>query len=205
MFALSTLALALFLWWSTAGLLDRQTEAAIKADTQGLLERYDEGGLLAVEDTIEQRLISNIDDDAIYLLASPDYRRLAGNLERWPTRLRCHGRWNMLPVERAGQRSMAELRRFEMPGGYHLLVGRDVEVHEQMARLLTDALLWSAGVALLLGTVGTLAVRSLFRMTLADVSATSAAISAGRSDAACPRVRPRRRVRPAGRDHQRHA
>jgi signal transduction histidine kinase len=34
-------------------------------------------------------------------------------------------------------------------------------------------------VALLLGTVGTLAVRSLFRMTLADVSATSAAISAG--------------------------
>ena len=34
-------------------------------------------------------------------------------------------------------------------------------------------------IALLLGTVGALAVRSLFRMTLADVSATAAAISAG--------------------------
>jgi signal transduction histidine kinase len=48
-----------------------------------------------------------------------------------------------------------------------------------MARLLTDALLWAVGIALLLGSAGALAVRSLFRMTLADVSATAAAISAG--------------------------
>jgi len=64
-FALSTLALAVFLWWSTAGLLDRQTEAAINADTQGLRERYADGGLLSLEDTIEQRLIGNVDDDAL--------------------------------------------------------------------------------------------------------------------------------------------
>ena len=37
--ALSAAALALFLWWATAGLLDRQTEAAIRADAQGLSER----------------------------------------------------------------------------------------------------------------------------------------------------------------------
>ena len=38
--ALSALALAVFLWWATAGLLDRQTEAAIRADAQGLSERW---------------------------------------------------------------------------------------------------------------------------------------------------------------------
>ena len=46
--AVSAAALAFFLWWATAGLLDRQTEAAIRADAQGLSERWDEGGLPAL-------------------------------------------------------------------------------------------------------------------------------------------------------------
>ncbi len=178
-FALGTLALATFLWWSTAGLLDRQTDAAIYADTQGLSERYAEGGLLALEETIGQRLAGNVDDDAIYLLVDPAYHRLVGNLERWPPALHQDAAWYEVPIERAGRRGMARLHHFILPGSVHLLVGRDVEVRAQMARLLTDALLWAAGVALLLGTVGALAVRGLFRITLADVSATAAAISAG--------------------------
>ena len=67
--AISATALALFLWWATAGLLDRQTEAAINADAQGLSERWAEGGLSALIVTIEDRLAQNIDDDAIYFLA----------------------------------------------------------------------------------------------------------------------------------------
>jgi signal transduction histidine kinase len=178
-FALGTLAMAVFLWWSTAGLLDRQTDAAINADTQGLAERYSEGGLMALEDTIEQRLASNVDDDAIYLLVDPLFSKLAGNLERWPQRLEGTATWHDLPIERAGRRGMARVHQFELPGGFHLLVGRDVDVRAQMTRLLTDALLWAVGVALLVGTLGALAVRSLFRITIADVSATATAISAG--------------------------
>jgi hypothetical protein len=83
-FALSTIALAGFLWWSTVGLLDRQTEAAIIADTQGLRERYSDGLLLALEDTIEQRLADNVDDDAVYQLTDPALHPLAGNLPPLP-------------------------------------------------------------------------------------------------------------------------
>ncbi len=178
-FALGTLALAVFLWWSTAGLLDRQTDTAINADTQGLQERYREGGLPALVATIEQRLAGNVDDDAIYLLVDPSFHRLVGNLSGWPPAFHGEQAWYDVAVERAGRRGMARLHRFDLAGNFHLLVGRDVEVHAQMARLLTDALLWAAGIALLLGTIGALAVRGLFRMTLADVSATAAAISAG--------------------------
>ena len=39
------IGLVLVLWWASAGLLDRQVEAAIRADAQGLAERWDEGGL----------------------------------------------------------------------------------------------------------------------------------------------------------------
>ena len=69
--ALSAAALAMFLWWATAGLLDRQTEAAIQADAQSLSERFADGGLPALVLTIEDRLTQNVEDDAIYLLVDP--------------------------------------------------------------------------------------------------------------------------------------
>jgi signal transduction histidine kinase len=178
-FAASTIALALFLWWATAGLLERQTDAAINADAQGLTERYATAGLAALEATIRLRLESNTDDDALYLLVDPLFAKLAGNLPNWPQGVGVTSDWSELAIDRAGKHVTARVRHVELSGGYQLLVGRDVEVHAHMTRLLTDALLWSAGVALVLGTAGAIAVRSLFHATLSDVSATAAAISAG--------------------------
>ncbi len=87
LFALSALALVIFLWWATAGLLDRQVEAAIRADAQGLSEQWQDGGLPALQATIEDRLAQNVDDDAIYLLANAQFRPIAGNLAHWPARV----------------------------------------------------------------------------------------------------------------------
>jgi signal transduction histidine kinase len=60
-----------------------------------------------------------------------------------------------------------------------LLVGRDVQGKARLRDLMADAMLWAAGIAILLGSVGAWAVRGLFRATLADVAATAAAVSAG--------------------------
>lgn len=179
LFGASSLALAAFLWWSTAGLLDRQNEAAITVDTQGLLERYGEGGLPALIDTIEQRIAGNIDEDGIYLLVDSDLRRLAGNLELWPRRLPADFDWAQLHIDRGGARGMARVHRVDLAEGLHMLVGRDVESRTQLRSIVADAMLWAAVIAVLLGTVGAVAVRGLFRATLADVSATAAAISMG--------------------------
>jgi signal transduction histidine kinase len=179
LFGISALALAVFLWWSTAGVLERQTNAAINADSQGLSERYAENGMAALTETIEQRLAGNVDDDAIYLLTDPSFRRLAGNLDRWPPQVKMEQEWAELEISRAGIRGLARVRQFELEGGFHLLIGRDIQVRSQMRRLLTDALLWSAVIAVVLGVFGAWAVRRLFGMTIADVSATASAISAG--------------------------
>ncbi|MDR3530841.1 MAG: HAMP domain-containing sensor histidine kinase [Rhodopila sp.] len=177
--ALSATALALFLWWATAGLLDRQTEAAINADAQGLSERWADGGLPALVVTIEDRLAQNIDDDAIYLLTDANMKRIAGNLASWPPSVTTAGPWYELRVMRAGIRSLASVQRYELPGGFHLLIGRDVQVRAQLRALLTDALLWAAIVVILMATVGALVVRNLFRRTLANISTTAAAIAGG--------------------------
>ncbi len=177
--AVSAAALAVFLWWSTAGLLDRQTTAAIEADSQSLSERFAAGGLPALVLTIEDRLTQNVEDDAIYLLIDPAGRRLAGNLEHWPQGAAQNGAWYELPIERAGMRSVAVVRSFDLPGGFHLLIGRDVQVRAQLRALLTDALLWAVLVVLAMASAGALVVRSLFRRALANVSATAAAIAGG--------------------------
>jgi signal transduction histidine kinase len=179
MLTISAAALAMFLWWATAGLLDRQSEAAIEADAQSLSERFAAGRLPALILTIEDRLAQNVEDDAIYLLTTPVDRRIAGNLEHWPQSVTLSGTWYELPIERAGVRSLALVQGFDLPGGFRLLIGRDIQLRAQLRSLLTDALLWSLLVVIAMALFGALVVRSLLRRTLASVSATAAAIAAG--------------------------
>lgn len=176
---ISAAALAMFLWWFTAGLLDRQTASAIRADAQGLIERFDEGGIEGLVGTIEDRLAANVDDDAIYLLVDSKMNRIAGNLDTWPSVADKPGEWRQFQVRRTGMRSLALVYRYELPDGYHLLVGRDVQVRVQLGNLLTDALIWAVAIVLAMATAGAILVRSLFRRTVANVSATAAAIAAG--------------------------
>ena len=176
---ISAAALALFLWWSTAGLLDRQTQASIEADAQSLSERFNTGRIPGLVLTIEERLTQNVEDDAIYLLVDPSGQRIAGNLQHWPQGASRSGGWYELPIERAGMRSLALVQSFDLPGEFRLLVGRDVQVRAQLRRLLTSALLWALLVVLVMASIGALLVRSLFRRTLANVSATATAIAGG--------------------------
>ncbi len=179
LFGLSALALAFFLWWDTAALLDRQVDTAIRADAEGLNERWEAGGLPALIVTIRDRLVENVDDDAIYLLVDTGGHRLAGNLDRWPPGVAADDDWYELPIVRDNIRSLARVHSFDLPGGFHLLVGRDVEARVRLRHVLTDALLWALLVVAGLGGAGALLVRSVLQNTLADISRTTAAIGAG--------------------------
>jgi signal transduction histidine kinase len=179
LFSLSAFALVFFLWWETAALLDRQVDAAIRADAQGLSEQWVDGDLDGLVSTIRERLMENVDDDAIYLVIDPSGHRIAGNLERWPAGVVSPDAWYELTIDRAGVRSPARVRRFDLPGGDRLLVGRDVRTRVALRRLLTDAMFWAGLVLMVLGLAGALLMNGLFRSMLANVSATSAAIAAG--------------------------
>jgi hypothetical protein len=70
LFGISALALGAFLWWSTAGLLNRQTNESIYADMDSLTDVFNDEGLDALADAIAQRVNFNVDDDAVYLLVN---------------------------------------------------------------------------------------------------------------------------------------
>ncbi|MBS0560549.1 MAG: HAMP domain-containing protein [Proteobacteria bacterium] len=177
--SLSVAAAAGFVWWETAGRLSRQIEEAILNDAQALSDHWEVGGVPDVRSAIEERLSQNVDDDAIYMLADPYFERLAGNLSGWPAAVTQPGVEYEIRVERGGIHSLASMQRFDFPGGYHLLVGRDVTLRLQLTRLLTSALFWAVVVVVAVAAVGAIAVRSLFNRMLASVWATTAAISSG--------------------------
>jgi signal transduction histidine kinase len=179
LFGVSAIALAVFVWYETAGLLVRQTVTAIDTDVQGLSEQWTTGGTGLLMTTINARLAADPNDQAIYLLADPAYQRIIGNLTEWPRGVTATQDWFVLPVDRHGTRSLARIHRFDLPDGFHLLVGRDAAVGLELRQLLTGALLWAILVVLSLGVAGAVIVRGVFRRSLAGVFATANAISAG--------------------------
>lgn len=178
-FGISTVFLAASLRYSTIGLLDRQTHEAIRADARGLAAHLAAGGLPALVLTLDSRINEDLNENAIYLLVDPLGNRIAGNMSRWPQGIDAAHTWYQLPVQRAGKHSHALIRYYELPGGFELLVGRDVSTRSQLRRILRDGLFWALAGMLLLGALGALLIRSLFRRSLADISSTTRAIARG--------------------------
>ena len=178
-FGLSAFTLALFLWYATIGLLRHQVEIAIRNDALALSDHFGTGGLPLLIGAIDSRLTEGADRDGIYLLADPLGNRIIGNLSNWPKGLNQAGFWYELPVVRRGIKSVALLRGYSLPGGFQLLVGRDVTARTELRHLLRDGLLWSMGIMVALGVLGALVIRSMFRRTIQDISNTTRAISRG--------------------------
>lgn len=172
------MALALFLWWQTAGALDRQAETVINFDVDDLRAQLSAGGIPLLAETIEERIKQNPESDAVYMLTDPVGVRLAGNLTRWPAEIVRRG-WYDLTVERGGIPLNTRVQALALPGGSRLLVGRDISVRAKISELLTRAMAWGAGVVVVLATLGALLVRKLFRRMISNVSSTAAAVSRG--------------------------
>ena len=60
MFSVAAIAMVGVLWWATAIALDRQTDAAIRADAIALTERWREAGAAGLAEAIEDRI--TVDD-----------------------------------------------------------------------------------------------------------------------------------------------
>nr|WP_237180675.1 HAMP domain-containing sensor histidine kinase [Roseomonas haemaphysalidis] len=167
------------LWWGTAGALERQIDAAIRADSVGLAERWRDGGDPAVVDAIGERLALDAEDQTLYLLLDPARRRLAGNLERLPDVYEANAQWYGMTVERDGVQSEARLLVQTLPDNSLLAVGRDISEKIRLRELLTEGLAWAAGVAIILAFLGAWMLRRALQERLAPATATAALIAGG--------------------------
>ena len=178
-FIIASLVLAAVLWWETAAYLERETDAVIVADTQAIGDRLRDFGLAGALGTINERVAQTADEHAVYLLADPALTRLAGNLSAWPAMVGSDNGWYEAPLVRDGRTYPARIFHVSLPGGFQLLIGRDMGNRLAIQRLIVNALAWSALAAVALAIGGGLLVRRAVLSRVTQVNRTMAAIVQG--------------------------
>src|SRR3546814_7357085 len=97
-----TLAVLLgFIYGSTAGLLERQTDETVQAEIRGLAEQYRDEGLVRLMEVIHERSGPRGVAANVYLLTGPNYQPLAGNLANWPAAASAQEGWLEVTLARS--------------------------------------------------------------------------------------------------------
>jgi signal transduction histidine kinase len=178
LFIASSLLLLGLLWWQTASYLDRETDAVILANTRAIGDRFRDFGLAGALETIRDR-VTNGDKEAIYLLVNPAFEPLAGNLSAWPQEVGYATGWSDAEMLNSGQTHATRLLNVSLPGGFHLLIGRDVEDRAQVRTLILNGLAWAILGALVLAVLGGIVTRRALSARVDLISRTTAAIVQG--------------------------
>jgi signal transduction histidine kinase len=182
-FAASVLGVLLFVYLTSAGFVERQTEATLDAEITGLAEQYAQRGLSGLIQIVAARSAGDRGDAMIYLVTDPDGKPLVGNIAAWPAGVPTHSAWLSFALERTinGRHEVhpARGRLFVIPGGYRLLVGRDISDAAAFRSEVRTTLLWAGLIALGIGLVGgTVMSRNLLRR-VEQVNRTSERVMAG--------------------------
>lgn len=159
LFVASSLLLVGLLWWGTADYLARETAAVIRADTQGITDDVNLGGAAIASETIRVRSAQSPEGLAVYLLAGTELRPVGGNLLAWPRDVPAKPGWYQRPLDRDDSSRLMEFEVSDLPGGLHLLVGRDVQERTEIRALILDSLGWAAAGAFMIAIIGGIWVR----------------------------------------------
>src|SRR5712671_168826 len=151
-FAASVLGVLLFVYLTSAGFVERQTEATLDAEITGLAEQYAQRGLSGLIQIVAARSAGNRGDGMLYLVTNRDGMPLAGNITGWPNGVpvRSGSLSFQIDVPAKGESETHPARGvlFAIPDGYRLLVGRDVSDATAFRDRIRQTLLWCGLVAL---------------------------------------------------------
>jgi signal transduction histidine kinase len=179
LFIVSSLFLSGFLWWRTALYLDQEIDAVIVADGQAIADRLRDFGFPGAIDTINERVGHAADEHAIYLLVDPALNPVAGNLQAWPLAVRSRPGWYDINLARDDKLHVTRALVALLPGGYRLLVGRDVQDRVEVRSLIVDSLIWASLGALILAILGGLLTRKAVLGRVETINRTASAIVMG--------------------------
>jgi signal transduction histidine kinase len=139
--------------WNTRRLFTEQINATVDAEVRGLAEQYREGGIRRLVLVVDGR--SHRPGSSLYLVTTAAGEGLAGNVGSLPTGLLDNPGWTETAYRRLdeaeGPEHQALVRVFQLPGGFHVLVGRDLDERERLNDIVTSAGQWSIAFVVVLG------------------------------------------------------
>jgi signal transduction histidine kinase len=183
-FAVGVISLLTAVFFLTARVLDREVDAVIQAEVNGLVDVYRQGGLLQLIGTLHRRADSWGRTGAVYLLANPDGSRIAGNIARWPTQVVANNQWLEFDIDASEHGEVishpVRAQALALQGGPTLLVGTDILERKRLASRLRNAMFWCASLCVLFGFVVTSTYSRGVRRRISSIAATCETIISGK-------------------------
>jgi signal transduction histidine kinase len=141
---------------NTRRLITDQINQTVDAEITGLAEQYNQGGIRRLVAVVENR--SRRPGSSLYLVTTFAGEGLAGNVGSLPTGLLNEDGWKETSYRRQDDADAVEhralVRVFQLPGGFRLLVGRDLEEREHIYDIVIAAGRWSLIVVVVFGLAG---------------------------------------------------
>ncbi len=166
---------------NTRRLITEQITTTINTEISGLSEQYTQGGIRRLVIVVDLR--SRRPGSSLYLVTTANGEGLAGNVGSLEPGVLDHPGWletnyrRLESPEGGEHRALVEI--VQLPGGFRLLVGRDLEERERLFGIIANAGQWSLALVVVLGLAGGFFVSRRVLSRIDAMTATAQTIMAG--------------------------
>jgi signal transduction histidine kinase len=141
---------------NTRRLITEQITTTVDTEISGLREQYNQGGIRRLVIVVDLR--SRRPGSSLYLVTTATGEGLAGNVGSLEPGVLDHPGWLETNYRRLeapeGNDHRALVQVVQLPGGFRLLVGRDLEERERLFGIIANAGQWSLALVIVLGLAG---------------------------------------------------
>jgi signal transduction histidine kinase len=180
--SLGLAALALFaapLWYAWRVTIQDGRSEVLQSDAQRLTEVFRREGAPGLITYVNTRIGMQIAGERLLLLADAALNPLAGNLAAWPPSVPANPGTYTVKLELGNRMTDVALVHANLPGGYHLLVGRDTARYAPLERRFWYALAGAVAILSVLGALGGILIRRALMARIHGIRQTISAIIQG--------------------------
>ena len=169
---------------NTRRLITEQITDTVNAEITGLSEQYRQGGIRRLVVAVDAR--ARRPGSSLYIVTNFAGEALAGNVTALAPGILDNPGWTETVYRRLDEAESPEhpdhhalVRVFQLPGGFRLLVGRDLEERERLYNIVLAAGRWSVAIVIILGLAGGLFVTRRVLRRVDAMTETTRSIMAG--------------------------
>jgi signal transduction histidine kinase len=180
--AFGIIALVLFaapLWYAWQVTMEDGRSEILHADTQRLTDVFRREGAPGLKTFIDTRVGMQLPAERILMLADSSLHRIAGNLPQWPRTVPEQPGLYTVTLDLSGVPTESVVVRTALPGGYNLLVGRDVGRFAPLQQHFWTGLGGAVAVLSIVGVLGGVMIRRAILARINSIRQTVLAIMQG--------------------------
>ena len=181
LFALFAASLLGYFAWNTRRMVTEQIATTVNAETGELSDIFGRRGLRGLVFNIENRALRP--GANLYLVTAPNGPAIAGNVGSLAPGVLATAGWSETAYRRLDEQDSADHRALvlvtELPGGFRLLIGRDLEERRRLFGIVAKAAQWSVLIVVVLGLGGGIFVARRVLRRIDAMTGTTQRIMAG--------------------------